>query len=281
MRIFFKRPGNGCNVCKMKSIQLIGAPTDINSSYLKGPAKAPARIRELLSSDMMNSASESGAELRRDIRFEDAGDLPLNGDNEQQLIFDSVALALKKGHLPIILGGDHSITYPIVKAIAAQHGAINILHIDAHPDLYEIYKGNRLSHACPFARIMENHLAQRLVQVGIRTLNNHQRQQAERFDVEIIAMKDLDLIKAAKFDEPLYISIDLDGLDPAHAPGVSHHEPGGLTVRQVIELLQRIEVPIVGADIVEYNPDRDLNNMTAAVAVKLLKELAVLGACPQ
>lgn len=230
---------------------------------------------------MMNSASESGAELRRDIRFEDAGDLPLNGDNEQQLIFDSVALALKKGHLPIILGGDHSITYPIVKAIAAQHGAINILHIDAHPDLYEIYKGNKLSHACPFARIMENHLAQRLVQVGIRTLNNHQRQQAERFDVEIIAMKDLDLIKAAKFYEPLYISIDLDGLDPAHAPGVSHHEPGGLTVRQVIELLQRIEVPIVGADIVEYNPDRDLNNMTAAVAVKLLKELAVLGACPQ
>jgi len=127
---------------------------------------------------------------------------------------------------------------------------------------------------------MENRLAQRLVQVGICTLNDHQRQQAERFGVEIIAMNDLDLTKASKFEGPLYISIDLDGLDPAYAPGVSHHEPGGLTVRQVIELLQRIDVPIVGADIVEYNPDRDLNNMTAAVAVKLLKELAALGACP-
>jgi len=110
MRLFFKLPGNGCSVCKMKSIQLTGAPTDINSSYLTGPAKAPARIRELLSSDMMNSASESGAELGRDIPFEDTGDLPLKGDKEQELIFDSVAIALKKGHIPIILGGDHSIT---------------------------------------------------------------------------------------------------------------------------------------------------------------------------
>ena len=136
--IVFKRLENGCSVGKMKSSLLNGAPTDINSSYLKGPAKAPTRIRELLSSDMMNSASESGAELGRDIPFEDAGDLPLNGDKEQELIFDSVALALKKGYMPIILGGDHSITYPRVKAIAAQHGSINILNSDAHPDLYDI-----------------------------------------------------------------------------------------------------------------------------------------------
>lgn len=261
----------------MKSIQLIGAPTDINASYLKGPAQAPSRIRELLASDMMNHASESGAELGRDIPFEDAGDLPLNGTNEQEMIFNSVALALKTEHIPIILGGDHSITYPIVKAIAAHYGSVSILHIDAHPDLYEIYKGNRLSHASPFARIMEESLAHRLVQVGIRTLNHHQRQQAERFGVEIIPMHDLDLTRASTFDGALYISIDLDGLDPAYAPGVSHHEPGGLTVRQLIGLLQHIAVPIVGADIVEYNPSRDLHNMTAAVAVKLVKELAALG----
>jgi arginase len=262
----------------MKSIQLIGVPTDINASYLKGPAKAPARIRELFSSDMMNHVSESGVELGQDILFEDAGDLLLDGNNEQEVIFNSVARALKGEHIPIILGGDHSITYPIIRAVAAHHGPVNILHIDAHPDLYETYKGNRFSHASPFARIMEDCLAQRLVQVGIRTLNNHQRQQVERFGVEIIPMHDSDLIKASQFDGPLYISIDLDGLDPAYAPGVSHHEPGGLTVRQVIELLQRIEVPVVGADIVEYNPSRDLHGMTAAVAVKFVKELAALGA---
>ena len=262
----------------MKSIQLIGAPTDINASYMKGPAKAPARIRELFSSDMMNHVSESGVELGRDILFEDAGDLLLDGNNEQEVIFNSVALALKGGHIPIILGGDHSITYPIIRAVAAHYGPVNILHIDAHPDLYETYKGNRFSHASPFARIMEDCLAQRLVQVGIRTLNNHQRQQVERFGVEIIPMHESDLTKASQFDGPLYISIDLDGLDPAYAPGVSHHEPGGLTVRQVIELLQGIEVPVVGADIVEYNPSRDLHGMTAAVAVKFIKELAALGA---
>ncbi len=262
----------------MKSIQLIGAPTDINASYLKGPAKAPARIRELFSSDMMNHVSESGVELGQGILFEDAGDLSLDGNDEQEVIFNSVTLAIKGGHIPIILGGDHSITYPIIRSVAAQHGPVNILHIDAHPDLYETYKGNRFSHASPFARIMEDCLAKRLVQVGIRTLNNHQRQQAERFGVEIIPMYDLDLTKASQFDGPLYISIDLDGLDPAYAPGVSHHEPGGLTVRQVIGLLQHIDVPVVGADIVEYNPNRDLNDMTAAIAVKLIKELAALGA---
>jgi len=125
---------------------------------------------------------------------------------------------------------------------------------------------------------MEDSLAHRLVQVGIRTLNQHQKEQAARFGVEIISMGDLGESKSLQFNGPLYISIDLDGLDPAHAPGVSHHEPGGLTVRQLLHLLSTIRVPIVGADVVEYNPDRDINNMTAAVAAKLVKELAALAA---
>ncbi len=91
-------------------------------------------------------------------------------------------------------------------------------------------------------------------------------------------MKELADLKSLQFNGPLYISIDLDGLDPAYAPGVSHHEPGGLTVRQLLHLLSTIRVPIVGADVVEYNPDRDINDMTAAVAVKLVKELAALAA---
>lgn len=122
---------------------------------------------------------------------------------------------------------------------------------------------------------MENGFAIKLVQVGIRTLNTHQAEQADKFNVEIHQMKDLDLNQIPKFENPpLYISLDMDGFDPAFAPGVSHHEPGGLTSREVIHIIQNINTPpIIGADIVEYNPNRDFQNMTAFLAAKMMKEL--------
>lgn len=120
-------------------------------------------------------------------------------------------------------------------------------------------------------------MCSRLVQIGVRTLNKHQREQAERFGVTQVEMRDLGRISFA-FERPLYISIDLDGFDPAYAPGVSHHETGGLTPRDVIDLLLDIEAPLVGADVVEYNPDRDINGVTAVLAAKLVKELAALAA---
>jgi arginase family enzyme len=150
---------------------------------------------------------------------------------------------------------------------------LNILHLDAHPDLYDELDGNRRSHACPFARIMEEKLATRLVQVGIRTMNPHQRQQAERFNVEVIDMRHWQPGIPLEFDGPVYLSLDLDVLDPAFAPGVSHHEPGGLSTREVIHLIHSLKAPLVGADIVEYNPQRDPVGMTAMTAAKLLKEV--------
>ncbi len=174
----------------------------------------------------------------------------------------------------ISLGGDHAITYPLLKSYHKKFGRLEIVHLDAHPDLYESYDGNRFSHACPFARIMEEKLASRLVQIGIRTLNPHQKKQAERFGTEIITISQLENATGLQLKGPLYLSIDLDVLDPAFAPGVAHHEPGGLTTRQLIDLIQRLQAPIVGADIVEYNPKRDLSDMTAMVAVKILKEVA-------
>lgn len=149
------------------------------------------------------------------------------------------------------------------------------MHIDAHADLYHEFEGDPYSHACPFARIMENSLAERLVQVGIRTLTTHQAQQAKKFDVEIHEMKNLDLCKIPKFENPLYISLDLDGFDPAFAPGVSHHEPGGLSTRQVVDLFHQIDAQVIGGDIVEYNPNRDFKNMTAYLAAKMMKEMLV------
>ena len=149
-----------------------------------------------------------------------------------------------------------------------------ILHIDAHADLYDEFEGDRYSHACPFARIMEEGLASRLVQVGIRTLSAHQQQQAARFGVEIIDMRAWTAGMRPLIEGPVYVSMDMDGLDPAFAPGVSHWEPGGLSVREVLGLISSLHGPIVGADLVEFNPARDRTGLTAMVAAKIVKELA-------
>ena len=252
-------------------IGLIGVCSDKNSSFLRGAAEAPPLIREALYCDASNLWSESGIDLGREDVFFEAGDLTTD---EPKAIEDSVSALLAQGLCPLVLGGDHSITYPIVKAVARAHPGLSILHFDAHPDLYDDFRGNPQSHASPFARIMEAKLAQRLVQVGIRTMNAHQRQQVERFGGEVIEMKDLKDGLVLQCDTPVYVSVDMDALDPAFAPGVSHREPGGLTTRQVIEIIQSIGVPVVGADIVEFNPKMDPSGMTAVVCAKILKELA-------
>lgn len=260
-------------------VRLIGLPTDSHSSFLRGAASAPAAIRAALFSDHGNPASESGLELGADIHLDDAGDLPLEEKpGDVDLISQAATTAARDGVVPIFLGGDHMVTCPIVAGLAAVHGPLGILHFDAHPDLYDDFGGDPLSHASPFARIMERGLAIRLVQVGIRTLNQHCRAQAERFAVEMVEMRDFASDRVPIPPAPLYISIDLDALDPAFAPGVSHHEPGGLSVRDILSVLDRVPGPLVGADIVEYNPSRDINGMTAVVAAKLVKELAALAA---
>ena len=261
----------------LKKVRLIGLPTDSHSSFLRGPAQAPGLVRAALASDHGNMATELGLELGHHVAFEDLGDLDLK---ESAADFDciraSAADAAEGGAAPLFIGGDHMVTYPIVAGLAQVHGPLNILHFDAHPDLYDDFEGDPLSHASPFARIMERGLASRLVQVGIRTLNGHCREQAARFGVEIIEMRNFAPDAVPIPGAPLYVSIDLDALDPAFAPGVSHHEPGGLSVRELLSVLHRIEVPVVGADVVEYNPTRDINGMTAVVASKLVKELAAL-----
>ena len=130
--------------------------------------------------------------------------------------------------------------------------------------------------ACGSARICEAGHAARLVQVGIRTLNRHCREQAARFGVEIVPMAGFTPGRVPVLGGPLYISIDLDGIDPSAAPGVAHPEPGGLTVRELLAVLHKQTAPIVGADIVELHPGRDVGGVTAILAAKLVRELAAL-----
>jgi arginase family enzyme len=121
---------------------------------------------------------------------------------------------------------------------------------------------------------MEDSLTDRLIQIGIRTTNDHQRQQAKKFGIELYELPEMPTDLDLSNNDKVYISLDLDVFDPAFVPGISHHEPGGLSVRDVIGIIHSINASIVGADVVELNPQRDLNGMTAAVAAKMVKEIA-------
>jgi len=222
----------------MADLVLQGIRFDGKSSFLKGTADAPPIIRRVLNNGAGNYYTENGIDLSETILV-DKGDFKIKSYFE---IEEVTRKNLEAGFPMITLGGDHSITYPIIKAVAEKYGAIDILQIDAHGDLYDNFEGDKYSHACPFARIMEARLAKRLVQVGIRTLSTHQREQAARFNVDIREMKSLSLSDLKTFKHPLYISLDIDGIDPAFAPGVAHPEPGGLSSRQVIDLINQIEI---------------------------------------
>lgn len=252
---------------------LVGIPFDGQSSYMRGAGEAPVKIRAALACDASNKWTETGVDLGTAGIFEDAGDLAFSEKNAFAAVEAGVGALIDAGKRPVSLGGDHSITYPIVKAFARRYPELTIFHFDAHPDLYDEFEGNRLSHACPFARIMEAGLAKRLVQVGIRTMVRHQREQAEKFGVEVVEMRALPAYEKLKATGPVYMTFDMDVLDPAFAPGISHREPGGLSVREAIAHLHAIEGSIVGADLVEFNPVQDIAGVTATVAAKVLKEI--------
>lgn len=261
----------------MPSVAFIGIPYDAGSTFQRGAAKAPDIIRKSLYSEHTNLFSENGIDLSKDRALLDLGNLSLENDRISafETIENNIAEIITNDIPLISLGGDHSITYPILKGITSKHKTLSVIQFDAHPDLYPDYKGERYSHASPFARIMEDGLVSSLTQIGIRANTDIQRNFSKDYNIETIGMDDIQDIMNYELlsDNPVYISIDIDCLDPAFAPGVSHPEPGGISVRFLLDLLARIDSHIVGVDIVEYNPDRDINNLTACVCAKLIKEI--------
>ena len=254
---------------------LVGLPYDASSSFLRGAAAAPPLIRAALDSPATNRWSESGLEIRPGHEYVDDGDIDLSDETAARTAIErAIARILTTGGRPLSLGGDHSVTYPIVRALARVTPAFTIVQIDAHPDLYDEFEGDRFSHACPFARILEEHGGIRLVQVGIRAMTGHQREQARRFGVDVIDMRAWAAGRRPEVSGPTYVTIDVDGLDPAFAPGVSHPEPGGLSTRDVLGIIQSLSGPILGADVVEVNASQDVGNATVRVAAKLVREIA-------
>jgi agmatinase len=258
----------------MPRTRLLGFEWDASSSHARGAALGPSAVRRLLTSEASSGYSINLTPMREAIAGFDIPTLPEDGAAAREIIEARVAAAIAAGERPLSIGGDHSVTFPIVKAVARRHGPVNLLHIDAHPDLHEDYEGDPFSHASPFARAHEAGLVARHVILGVRCWDPHQKAQAERYGVTVLGAHEVDQAPADIFDAPLYLTIDLDGLDPAFAPGVSHPEPGGLSTLDMLGLISRIKGPLIGADIVELNPERDPMLATARVVVRLVKELA-------
>ena len=260
------------------TVGVLGIPFDANSSFCRGPARAPAAIRRALGSEAGNEYSERGVRVWPSQAVVDHGDLKVAQRARVRAPIDAIEQGVTRAAVItprlLMLGGDHAVSYPAVRAMAKRWGRLSILHFDAHPDMYPEYDGNRYSHASPMARILEEGLVDRLVQVGIRSPSPPQQAIAKKFGVEVHPAFDLARISRLRFSSPLYFSIDLDGLDPAYAPGVSHPEPGGLTVRQVLDVIAGVRAPlVVGGDVVELNPRLDPTGITAVVAAKLVREL--------
>jgi len=255
---------------------ILGIPFDKKSCFQKGAAMGPDAIRQASTSQAINAWTELGVNLEQDTIMVDLGAIAAGEDYFALFprIQEIVSEVVQKGAFPIVLGGDHSISYPVVKAMAKEIGTMDILHFDAHPDLYDHLYEDRYSHACPFARILEEGLVEQLVQVGIRAATAEHKKKATEYKAMMYEMKNLKEMPHLSFSHPLYVSFDMDVLDPAFAPGVSHHEPGGLSTRQVLEVIHSLEANIIGMDIVELNAPLDPSGRTAAAAVKILMEVA-------
>ncbi len=256
---------------------MLGVCWDVHSSHAHGAALGPGAIRQALWDEAGNRYSLSLVDALDTSMLVDRGDVALTGgEGDADLITAAAFDILDGGDQLLALGGDHAVTYPLIRAVASLYPGVRIVHIDAHPDLYHDFGADPLSHASPFARIMEQGLASQLIQIGIRADTPHLREQAQRFGVQSFSPDQIGRALAAVAalgDGPVYLSFDLDGLDPAFAPGVNHYEPGGLTVREALSVIHALPGRLVGADIVELVPGRDLQNATAKVAARLVKEL--------
>lgn len=261
---------------------LVGLPDDSRSSYRKGAAGGPQAVRRCYNGDCYNSATESGVDLAGQVF--DGGDWPpkADWDRSRRHYRESAQALFADGAVPFFLGGDHAVTVPLVEALCVLSGPVHVVQFDAHPDLYNEFLGDRFSHACTGRRMLEmDHLAC-LTQMGVRTLNPEQLSQGEPFGERLRILTAAGLEGRLPYpgwippDAWVYVTLDIDVLDPAYAPGVAHPVPGGLASRQLLDWIQGFPWRLAGMDVVEVNPELDLNGQTAVLAGRLLHEAMAL-----
>lgn len=274
---------DGLDVC------FVGVPLDIGTSNRSGTRFGPRQIRS--ESAMIRPYNMATRAAPFDsLSVADFGDVPINTFDLKKsinIIENTFSGILDKGCIPLTLGGDHTITLPILRAMHQRHGAVGVIHVDAHADVNDRMFGEAVAHGTPFRRALEEGLIdpKRMVQVGLRATGYA----AEDFDwprkqgVRVVPVEDcwyqsMVTLMAEMREQlnpgPVYVSFDIDGLDPAFAPGTGTPEIGGLTVTQGIEIMRGCQgLDIVGGDLVEVSPPYDTSGNTALVAANLLYEL--------
>ncbi|MFX1517128.1 MAG: agmatinase [Promethearchaeota archaeon] len=274
---------------------VLGIPWDASSSYRKSSATATKVIRQATSGELYNPYTENNVNIRDKWFIFDAGDVEISSNDamtsrKEVLSTLSQMYNSKKNQRFLFLGGDHLITYFTFYALCEigyfQGTQSGIIYLDAHPDLYYQYKGNLYSHACVLRRILDQTKIdpKNVIQIGIRASTKEQRGYAFNSGIKTIYNSQFieekpdviaNIIKEGFSEEveKIYLSIDLDILDPAYAPGLGNPEPGGLTTRELIRFIQTLpDMPIAAFDVVELSPTYDQANITAFAAAKIIKE---------
>ncbi|USS40180.1 agmatinase [Thermococcus aggregans] len=259
------------------NLYILGIPWDESSSYRRGCAEGPEVIREATSEKLYNSFNESLVDLAEHWRYKDLGDVKAESFEELVERIDDLVKSHYSGELFLFLGGDHSITYATFRALReASKEEFGLIYFDAHPDLYSEYDGNKYSHACTVRRLVEEGFVKGrdVVQIGIRAPTKEQIDFAEEHGIKIISASEV--YRCQEVDVPFekaYLSFDMDVLDPAFAPGVGNPEPGGLTTRELVEVIKSLKTEVVAFDVVELNPDYDYKGITAFAAAKVIREV--------
>jgi len=259
---------------------IYGMPMDWTVSYRPGSRFGPARIREV-SIGLEEYSPYLDRELE-EVKYFDAGDIPLPFGNAQRsldMIEEFVDRLLAAGKFPLGLGGEHLVSWPVMKAVYKKYPDLAIIHMDAHTDLREHYEGEPLSHSTPIRKIAELIGPKNVYSFGIRSGMKEEFQWAKENGMYIAKFEVLEPLKEVLptlAGRPVYVTIDIDVLDPAHAPGTGTVDAGGITSKELLAAIHEIArsgVHVVGADLVEVAPVYDHSEQTANTASKLVREM--------
>ncbi|ANB60808.1 agmatinase [Anoxybacteroides amylolyticum] len=259
---------------------IYGMPMDWTVSYRPGSRFGPARIREV-SIGLEEYSPYLDRELE-EVKYFDAGDIPLPFGNAQRsldMIEEFVDRILTAGKFPLGLGGEHLVSWPVMKAVYKKYPDLAIIHMDAHTDLREHYEGEPLSHSTPIRKIAELIGPKNVYSFGIRSGMKEEFEWAKQNGMYIAKFEVLEPLKEVLptlAGRPVYVTIDIDVLDPAHAPGTGTVDAGGITSKELLAAIHEIarsDVHVVGADLVEVAPVYDHSEQTANTASKLVREM--------
>jgi guanidinobutyrase len=283
MRLPAQATAEGLDAC------FIGIPLDIGTSNRSGTRLGPRQIRD--ESRMLRPYNMATRAAPFDsLQVADIGDVPINTfdlKKSVEIITEHFREILSHGATPLTLGGDHTLTWPILRAVKERHGPVALIHVDAHADVNEHMFGEAVAHGCPFRRAWEDGclLNDRVFQIGLRGTGYS----AEDFDWgrdqgwTVVQAEDcwhksltplMEQVRRVIGDAPVYLSFDIDSLDPAFAPGTGTVEPGGLSTWQALEIVRGCAgLNLVGCDLVEVSPPYDPSGNTALIAANLLYEM--------